>query len=353
MASASTSPAPSLVDAVIDRGLLPDSLMRLAIRRIVSGRLREQEAGGIDAQSARFAALTQAFAVSPIAVETGAANAQHYEVPPPFFELVLGPHMKYSSAYWRDDCHTLGDAERAMLDLTIERAGLHDGQCVLDLGCGWGSLTLYAAERFPHSAFVAVSNSAPQRAFIERRAASRGLGNVFVITADAAAFHTDVRFDRIVTVEMLEHVRNHAALFARMANWLVPDGAVFAHVFAHRRFAYLFDDRGPADWMARHFFTGGMMPSDDLFLHLQRELVVEGHWQISGTHYQKTADAWLRNLDARRDAAERVFAAAHGEAEARRIVARWRVFFMACAEMFGYARGQEWMVSHYLFRGRQ
>lgn len=348
-----SSRVPALIDAAIDHGVVPDPLMRLLIRRVVSLRLREQEAGGIDAQSARFVELTGALAESPITVAADAANQQHYAVPPAFFALVLGPHMKYSSAYWPRGCRSLGDAERAMLDLTAARAGLENGQRVMDLGCGWGSLTLYAAQRFPRSRFTALSNSNAQREHIEARAASLGLANVTVVTADVAQFDTDRHFDRIISIEMLEHVRNHDALFARMARWLAPDGRAFAHVFAHRRFAYPFESRGPSDWMARHFFTGGLMPSDDLFLHVQRDLVIEKHWQLSGTHYERTADAWLENLDHRRDEVERVFAAVHGTAEAARIVARWRVFFMACAVMFGFARGQEWMVSHYRFGRRR
>lgn len=352
MDAAISTRVPAVIDEVIDRQLLPDPLLRLLIRRVVGLRLREQEAGGIDAQSARFVELMRTLAGSPITIDADAANAQHYAVPPAFFTLVLGPHMKYSAGYWPGGVRTLVDAERAMLDLTATRAGLEDGQRVLDLGCGWGSLTLYAAQRFPRSRFVALSNSAAQRAYIEERAGILGLTNVTVITEDVSRFDTDLRFDRIVSVEMLEHVRNHAALFSRMARWLRPDGRAFAHVFAHRRFAYPFESRGASDWMARHFFTGGIMPSDDLFLHAQHDLVIDRHWQIAGTHYQRTAEAWLSNLDERRDEAVRVFAAQHGNAEARRIVARWRVFFMACAEMFGFARGQEWMVSHYRFRGR-
>lgn len=340
------------VESLLDRNLLPDWLIRAGIRRIVAGRLREQEEGGIDAQSSRFAAVLDALRSSSIAVSPEAANQQHYEVPPAFFELVLGPHLKYSSAWWPDDVKELGAAEERMLRLTTERATIADGHTILELGCGWGSLTLFLAARFPASNIVAVSNSAPQREFILARARARGLTNVEVITADINGFDIGRRFDRIVSVEMFEHVRNYPALFQRLARWLAPDGRVFVHVFAHRRFAYPFEARDASDWMARYFFTGGMMPSDDLFLHVQDELAIEDHWRLSGVHYQRTAEAWLANLDRRRADVDRVLAGAYGPDAVTRWRVRWRVFFMACAEMFGYRGGEEWIVSHYRFRRR-
>lgn len=341
-----------MIEAIVDSGRVPDTLMRAGIRRVVAGRLREQSAGGAEASARRLNSLLGELRRAPIARDTQAANAQHYEVPAAFFTLVLGPRLKYSSAYWPDEAMTLGAAEDAMLALTAARADLADGQRILELGCGWGSLTLYMAEHFPHARITGVSNSASQRAFILQQAAARGLSNVDVVTADINAFVPDGTFDRIVSVEMLEHVRNHRTLFARIASWLRPDGRFFAHVFAHRQFAYTFEDAGRADWMARHFFTGGMMPSAGLFFHLQDDLEVEAHWNLPGTHYERTANAWLANLDARRQEVEDVLAATYGRDAAPAWRARWRVFFMACAEMFGYRDGGEWVVSHYRFKRR-
>jgi cyclopropane-fatty-acyl-phospholipid synthase len=339
-------------DTVIDAGVLPDWLLRAAIRRICAGRLREQEAGGARAQAARQRAVLEMLQTSPIAVDTAAANAQHYEVPAAFFELVLGPHRKYSSAWWPPGVTTLAEAETRMLQLTVERAQIRNGARILELGCGWGSLTLFMAERFPASEIVAVSNSASQREYILAQARQRGLDSVRVITADINEFAPDGTFDRIVSVEMFEHLRNYPALFARLGRWLADRGRLFVHVFAHHRFAYPFEARNGSDWMARHFFSGGMMPSESLFAQVQDVLAVEAQWRISGIHYERTANAWLENLDRHTDAVDAVLAATYGADAAPRWRARWRVFFMACAEMFGYRDGNEWVVSHYRFRKR-
>ena len=335
----------------VEQGLVPDRVVRLGIRRLLKARLVEMRDGDAEAT----AALTQTFLdelrAAPLALLPEKANEQHYEVPAAFFGTVLGAHRKYSSCYWPTGTDTLAQAEAAALQATCERAGLADGQQVLELGCGWGSLTLWMAERFPQSRITALSNSNSQRQHIEAQAAQRGLTNVRVITRDMNEFDTADRFDRVVSVEMFEHLRNWPQAFARVARWLNPRGRFFMHVFAHRGASYPFVERDASDWMSKHFFSGGMMPSDDLALQCQDDLRLLNRWRWDGTHYQRTSEAWLRNMDDERAALWPLFERTYGS-EAGVWWQRWRLFFMSVAELFGFEGGQQWWVSHYLFERR-
>ena len=341
----------SLIE-LVENGRIPDLLTRAGIRLLLLQRLREQAQEGPDQEWQAMMTFVEEMRQSPIALHTQEANEQHYELPPQFFELVLGPHLKYSCCHFPEGVTELGHAEASMLALTCERAQLQDGQQILELGCGWGSLSLWMAKHYPNSSILAVSNSRPQREFIESRAQELGLTNLSVQTCDMNDFTTEQHFDRVVSVEMFEHMRNWQSLLERISDWLKPEGKLFIHIFSHRRYAYAFSSEGDSNWMGRYFFTGGIMPSNDLLLYFQKDLLLEQHWVLSGIHYQRTADAWLQMMDSQKGEILQTFRETYGK-DADVWFQRWRMFFLATSEVWGFRGGNEWLISHYLFNNRR
>ncbi len=334
----------------VEQGLVPDAVIRQGIRRLLARRLEEIGAADCAVGAEAFQRLVREMDAGPIALVPERANEQHYEVPAAFYEQVLGPQRKYSACHWGEEVADLGQAEEQALEITCAHAGLAEGQDILELGCGWGSLSLWMAERYPGARITAVSNSRSQKAYIEARAATAGLANLRVITADMNDFDIQQRFDRVLSVEMFEHMRNWRVLLARVHSWLKPGGRFLMHVFCHRSTPYFFEEQGPTDWMARHFFSGGLMPSDDLPLYFQEDLKLLSRWRWDGRHYERTLNAWLDIMDSRRAAVLPILAETYGVDQASLWWQRWRIFFMACAELFGYDQGQQWWVSHYLFQ---
>ncbi len=335
-----------------EQGYIPDVVIRKSIRRLLKQRLLEIADKDCEEIYKNKSVFIEKMRNAPVALLPEKANEQHYEVPDSFYEKVLGQHKKYSCCYWDENTRTLDQAEVNALVLTCQHAKLVNGQRILELGCGWGSLTLWMANYFPGSQITAVSNSNSQREYILQQARSRNLNNIRVITCDMNDFKIDDKFDRIVSVEMFEHMRNWPLLFARIHNWLMPDGKFFMHVFCHRDAVYEFTDKNDDDWMSRHFFSGGIMPSDDLALHFQKDLRLAQQWRWNGEHYQKTAEAWLHNMDNKRDVIWSILQTTYPAQDTQKWWMRWRMFFMACAELFGYEHGQQWWVSHYLFENR-
>ena len=341
----------SLIE-LVENGRIPDLLTRAGIRLLLLQRLREQAQEGPDQEWQAMMTFVEEMRQSPIALHTQEANEQHYELPPRFFELVLGSHLKYSCCHFPEGVTELEHAEASMLDLTCERAQLQDGQQILELGCGWGSLSLWMAKHYPNSSILAVSNSRPQREFIESRAQELGLTNLSVQTCDMNDFTTEQHFDRVVSVEMFEHMRNWQSLLERISSWLKPEGKLFIHIFSHRRYAYAFSSEGDSNWMGRYFFTGGIMPSNDLLLYFQKDLLLEQHWVLSGVHYQRTADAWLQMMDSQKGEILQTFRETYGK-DADVWFQRWRMFFLATSEVWGFRGGNEWLISHYLFNNQR
>lgn len=336
-----------------ESGFVPDGLIRHGIRKLLRQRLDEIQVSDISRMASDQSDFIMEMDKSEIALLPEMANEQHYEVPQEFYQQVLGPYQKYSCCYWLEDTVDLGTAEKLALDQTCRHAQIKDGMSILELGCGWGSLTLWMAKKYPASRITAISNSKSQREHIQQQISEHGLHNVEVITSDMNDFCTDKSFDRVVSVEMFEHMRNYRKLFGRVKQWLNPDGKFFMHIFVHRNAPYLFEDKDSSDWMSRYFFAGGMMPSDDLPLFFQDDLKIEKRWRWDGKHYQKTAEAWLKNLDVNHHAVWPVLEQTYGKDFARMWLMRWRMFFLSVSELFGMNNGNEWFVSHYLFSNRE
>ncbi len=342
----------SLAIQLAEAGKLPDVLVRKGIRQLVDKRLQEIKADNCETGMADLTTFIKAMNAANIAQVPELANAQHYEVPAEFFHLCLGAQRKYSSCFWMQDTQNLDEAEVLALIQTCDHADIQDGQHILELGCGWGSLSLWMAERYPKSTITGVSNSNSQREYITAAAKARGLSNLTIITADMNNFEAPSTYDRIVSVEMFEHMRNWQVLYGKVASWLKPKGKFFKHIFAHRNTPYLFEVQADDDWMSQFFFSGGMMPSDDLPLHFQDNLKLTQRWRWDGSHYEKTANAWLKNMDENAKQITPILAATYGKNNIEMWRNRWRMFYMACAELFGYNHGQEWWVTHYLFEKR-
>ncbi|MFP4198191.1 MAG: SAM-dependent methyltransferase [Halanaerobium sp.] len=350
------------LDKLLARGRVPDFLLRKGIRRTIKGRVKKQNKLSV---SERFYYLNQFISElkkQPIAVETEAANEQHYELPPEFFEQILGRNLKYSCSYWSDDLsykklkkqndlqQRLDRAEDEMLKLTAKRAEIKNGQNILELGCGWGSLSFYLAKKFPDSRIIAVSNSKLQINYINQLAAKNRIENLRAVKADINNFTIEASFDRVVSIEMFEHMRNYKKLMQKVNSFLREEGKLFVHIFTHQFYPFTYQDSKNTDWMARYFFSGGTMPSQDLLHYFSGDLSLEKQWAVSGSHYQKTLEVWLAIMDQKKHSIYPILESTYGAEKAEKWWNYWRLFFMSSAEFFGYNNGDEWFISHYLFQ---
>jgi cyclopropane-fatty-acyl-phospholipid synthase len=340
-------------DSLLEQNKVPDYALRYGIRKLLKERLQQEKKETVELQQAHLMNLIAELKESPIAINTVEANEQHYEVPTEFYKFCLGNNLKYSSGFWKEGVIDIDTSENDMLEITCTRAELTDGQDILELGCGWGSLSLYMAKKYPQSNITAVSNSKTQKIYIDEQAQLRGIKNLTIITVNINDFKIDKKFDRVVSVEMFEHMRNYQKLMHKIADCLKINGKLFVHIFTHKDFAYKFEVLDETDWMSKYFFTGGIMPSDDLLLYFNEHLSIEKHWHVSGIHYSKTSESWLQNMDKNKSQIMPLFESTYGKDQAVKWWVYWRLFYMACAELWGYNNGEEWIVSHYLFTKKQ
>ena len=332
-----------------ENGTLPDALIKIGIKNLCNQRLIWRDSLSFEEIQDHHQTWVDKLKKSPIALVPEKANEQHYELPPSFFEIVLGKNLKYSSGYWNDGVKDIDTSEDDMLDMYLKRGQFEDKMNILELGCGWGSLTLLLAKKYPKAKITAVSNSNDQRKFIMGRCEKLNVNNIKVITCDMNDFSIDEKFDRVVSIEMFEHMRNYKKLLSNISNVLNPGGKLFVHIFTHKSLVYPYEDKGAGDWMAREFFSGGLMPSHNLLLNFQDDLKIEKQWHIPGFHYEKTSYAWLNKMDANKSKIIDIFNKTYGDKHSSMWFQRWRIFFLSCAVMFGMKKGKEWGVSHYRF----
>lgn len=339
------------LDKILAKGWLPDFLLRYAIRKVLAHKLKKQRIPDVEKRFEKLNQFIAGLKEEAIAVQTDAANEQHYELPPAFFEKVLGENLKYSCCYWEDSQqNSLKQAELAMLKLSVERAEIKPGQKIMDLGCGWGSLSFYIAENYPDCSVTALSNSQLQIDYIKTKAEAKKLHNLQAKKADINSFQPEAEYDRVLSIEMFEHMRNYQLLLNKIASFLKADGKLFVHIFSHHSYPYLYEDRGDMSWMARYFFSGGTMPSQDLLHYFCDQLTLDKQWAVSGSHYQKTLLSWLQKMDQEQKEIRTIFKQTYGAEEVEKWWNYWRTFFISSAEFFGYNNGNEWFISHYLFK---
>ncbi|OIS95929.1 PREDICTED: (S)-coclaurine N-methyltransferase-like [Nicotiana attenuata] len=334
----------------LERNLLPDAVIRRLTRLLLAARLRSSYKPSAELQLSDLLQFVHSLREMPIAVMTEKAKSQHYELPTSFFKFVLGKHFKYSCCYFHDKSSTLVDAEKAMMELYCERSQLKDGHTILDVGCGWGSLSLYIAQKYSSCKITGICNSVTQKAHIEEQCRELQLQNVEIIVADISTFEMEGSYDRILSIEMFEHMKNYGDLLKKISRWMKPDSLLFVHYFCHKAFAYHFEDVNDDDWITRYFFSGGTMPSANLLLYFQDDVSVVNHWLVNGKHYAQTSEEWLKRMDQNKTSIKPIMESTYGKDSAVKWTVYWRTFFISVAELFGYNNGEEWMVAHFLFK---
>lgn len=339
-----------LMLASLERNLLPDALVRRLTRLLLASRLRSGYKPSAELQLSSLLHFAHSLEEMPIAIKTEDPKSQHYELPTSFFKLVLGKNLKYSCCYFPDKSSTLEDAENAMLEMYCKRAQVEDGHSVLDIGCGWGSLSLYISQKYTNCRITGICNSKTQKAYIEEQCQELQLQNVEIIVADISTLEMEATYDRIFSIEMFEHMKNYKDLLKKISGWMKHDSLLFVHHFCHKAFAYHFEDKSDDDWITRYFFSGGTMPAANLLLYFQEDVSVVDHWLVNGKHYAQTSEEWLKRMDKNLASIKPIMESTYGKDSAVKWTVYWRTFFISVAELFGYNDGEEWMVALFHFK---